>query len=120
LGQQATGVGIAAAICGEPRRPTNHPCENERAGYKSPHPHLSEGRGEVFFLDILFYRKSVIAWLNYASTQLQEAGRFVGEFIDVRHAPEWLGKCCSKVETLMYSATRICFINPPLICVFQR
>src|SRR5580693_6907388 len=56
LGQQATGVGIAAAICGEPRRPTNHPCENERAGCKSPHPHLSEGRGEVFFLDILFYR----------------------------------------------------------------
>jgi hypothetical protein len=35
-------------------------CENERAGCKSPHPHLSEGRGEVFFLDILFYRMSVI------------------------------------------------------------
>jgi hypothetical protein len=68
----------------------------------------------------LQFSKRVIAWLNYASTQLQEAGRFVGEFIDVRHAPEWLGKCCSKVETLMYSATRICFINPPLICVFQR
>jgi hypothetical protein len=26
------------------------------AGSKSPHPHLSEGRGEVFFLDILFHR----------------------------------------------------------------
>src|ERR1700690_530936 len=40
---------------------TNHPCENERAGCKSPHPHLSEGRGEVFFLDILFHRMSVMA-----------------------------------------------------------
>jgi hypothetical protein len=58
--QQATGVGIAATICGEPKRPTNHPCENERAGCKSPPPHLSEGRGEVFFPDILFYRMSVI------------------------------------------------------------
>ncbi len=26
------------------------------AGCKSPPPHLSEGRGEVFFLDILFHR----------------------------------------------------------------
>jgi hypothetical protein len=26
----------------------------------SPHPHLSEGRGESFFLDILFHRMSVI------------------------------------------------------------
>ena len=43
------------------KRPTNHPCENERAGCKSPHLHLSEGRGEVFFLDILFYRMSDIA-----------------------------------------------------------
>jgi hypothetical protein len=31
------------------------------AGCKSLHPHLSEGRGEVFFLDILFYRMSEIA-----------------------------------------------------------
>ena len=59
-----TGVGIAAAICGEPKRPTHHPCENERAGCKSPHPHLSEGRGEVFFLDILFYRMSVMAMFH--------------------------------------------------------
>ena len=33
--------GIAAAFCGKPKRPTNHPRENERAGCKSPHPHLS-------------------------------------------------------------------------------
>src|SRR5277367_1669248 len=43
---------------------TNHPRENERAGCKSPHPHLSEGQGEVFFLDILFHRMSVMAWLH--------------------------------------------------------
>jgi hypothetical protein len=38
-------------------QPTNHPCENERAGCKSPHPHLSEGRGEVFFLTSSFIRR---------------------------------------------------------------
>src|SRR5271154_7361869 len=43
---------------------TNHPRENERAGCKSPHPHLSEGQGEVFFLDILFHRMSEIAILR--------------------------------------------------------
>ena len=30
------------------------------AGCKSPRPHLSEGRGEDFLLDILFHRMSVI------------------------------------------------------------
>jgi len=44
---------------------TVNPSKNEvrnggGAGYKSPHPHLTEGRGESFFLDILFYRISVI------------------------------------------------------------
>ena len=34
------------------------------AGRKSRHPHLSEGRGEVFFLDILFHRMSVIEILR--------------------------------------------------------
>ena len=36
----------------------------EGAGCKSPHPHLPEGRGDVFFLDILFHRKSVMASLQ--------------------------------------------------------
>jgi hypothetical protein len=31
------------------------------AGCNSPHPHLSEGRGEEFLLDILFHRKRVMA-----------------------------------------------------------
>jgi len=39
----------------------NNPSKNEvgsvvGAGCKSPHPHLPEGRGEAFFLDILFHR----------------------------------------------------------------
>jgi hypothetical protein len=49
---------------------TNHPRENERAGCKSPNPHLSEERGEVFFLDILFHRMSATA--TFASTILTE------------------------------------------------
>ena len=45
---------------------TNNPSKNEvRNGVgldvSSPRPHLSEGRGEDFFLDILFHRMSVIA-----------------------------------------------------------
>jgi len=44
---------------------TNHPSKNEvrrgGAGCKLPRPHLSEGRGESFFLDILFNRKSAMA-----------------------------------------------------------
>ena len=39
---------------------TNYPSKNEvrrgGAGCKLPRPHLSEGRGESFFLDILFNR----------------------------------------------------------------
>jgi hypothetical protein len=31
------------------------------AGCKSPRPHLSEGRGESFLLDILFHRMSGMA-----------------------------------------------------------
>ena len=47
---------------------TVNPSKNEvrnggGAGCKSPHPHLSEGRGEVFSLDILFHRISVIAFI---------------------------------------------------------
>ena len=59
---QTTGVGIAAAICDEPKQPHQSPLRKcNGAGCKSPHPHLSEGRGEVFFLDILFHRMSVTA-----------------------------------------------------------
>jgi hypothetical protein len=48
---------------------TNNPSKNEvryevGAGCKSPHPHLPEGRGEVFFLDILFHRISVMAMFH--------------------------------------------------------
>jgi hypothetical protein len=39
---------------------TNNPSKKrDGAGCKSLHPRLSEGRGEDFFLDILFYRMSV-------------------------------------------------------------
>ena len=43
---------------------TNNPSKDEvrnevGAGCKSPRPHLSEGLGESFFLDILFHRISV-------------------------------------------------------------
>ena len=44
---------------------TNHPCENETGlDVSHRHPHLSEGRGEVFFLDILFHRISEIEMLQ--------------------------------------------------------
>src|SRR5438876_11659770 len=50
---------------------TNHPSKNEvrtgGAGCKSPRPHLSEGRGESFFLDILFNRMSVMAMFRQLS-----------------------------------------------------
>src|ERR1039458_2322998 len=40
---------------------TNNPSkECGGAGCKSPYPHLPEGRGEAFFLDILFHRMSEI------------------------------------------------------------
>src|ERR1017187_6144715 len=45
---------------------TINPSKNEvrnggGAGCKSPLPHLTEGRGDAFLLDILFHRMSVIA-----------------------------------------------------------
>jgi hypothetical protein len=39
---------------------TNHPSENETGPDVSHHTRTSEGRGEVFFLDILFHRMSEI------------------------------------------------------------
>ena len=45
---------------------TNHPSENETGLDVSHHtPHLSEGRGEVFFLDILFHRMSAMGMLRH-------------------------------------------------------
>jgi hypothetical protein len=40
---------------------TNNPSENE-VGLDVSHPHLSEGRGEAFLLDILFHRMSVMGF----------------------------------------------------------
>jgi hypothetical protein len=47
---------------------TNNPSNEVRNGagldVKSPRPHLPEGRGDAFFLDILFHRMSVKAILR--------------------------------------------------------
>jgi hypothetical protein len=59
-GDQQLGLALSLQRATSQSGRTNHPSENERAGCKSPRPHLSEGRGEVFFLDILFHRMSVI------------------------------------------------------------
>ena len=86
---QATGVGFAAAICDEPKRPNQSPFrERDGAGCKSPHPHLSEGRGEVFFLDILFHRMSVMAMFHQPTiaAALQE--------LTVRSQRCWIHEIC--------------------------
>src|SRR5258708_17493842 len=49
---------------------TNNPSKDEvrnevGAGCKSPRPHLSEGLGESFFLDILFHRVSAMAMFQH-------------------------------------------------------
>ena len=51
---RATGVGSTAGSCGVPKQPNQPPSRNE-TGLDASHdtPHLSEERGEVFFLDIL-------------------------------------------------------------------
>ncbi len=57
---QATGVGFAAAICDEPKRPnqsgrTNHPSENETGPDVSHHTRISPRGGEKsFFLTSSF------------------------------------------------------------------
>ena len=54
----ATGVGIAAAIRGDPKRQKQKPLhEGDGAGCKPP-AGLQRGEGKSFFLDILFYRMS--------------------------------------------------------------
>jgi hypothetical protein len=63
-GDQQLGLALSLQRATSQSGRTNHPSENERAGCKSPHPHLSEGPGEVFFLHILFHRMSVIGMLR--------------------------------------------------------
>src|ERR1035437_1712222 len=54
----ASPLECAASQSGQTNNPSK---ECGGAGCKSPYPHLPEGRGEAFFLDILFHRMSVIA-----------------------------------------------------------
>jgi hypothetical protein len=58
---QAAGVGLAAGNRGEPSGKIKSP-SNKEAGLDVSHHALvsREGRGENFFLDILFYRMSVM------------------------------------------------------------
>jgi hypothetical protein len=37
----------------------------------SPHPHLPEGRGEAFSLDILFHRMSVMAIYQHLFARIE-------------------------------------------------
>src|ERR1035438_2512315 len=58
---------------------TINPSKNEvrnggGAGCKSPLPHLTEGRGDAFLLDILFHRMSVIACLQQLSVNSKRRG----------------------------------------------
>ncbi len=76
---------------------TNHPSENETGLDVNHHtPHLSEGRGEVFFLDILFHRMSVIAILRHLVTARHLRGGGSREesqrlsAVDFREGPFWL------------------------------
>src|ERR1019366_972209 len=54
----ASPLECAASQSGQTNNPSK---ECGGAGCKSPYPHLPEGRGEAFFLDILFHRMSEIA-----------------------------------------------------------
>src|ERR1039458_3903962 len=60
----ASPLECAASQSGQTNNPSK---ECGGAGCKSPYPHLPEGRGEAFFLDILLHRMSVIAWLRKLS-----------------------------------------------------
>jgi hypothetical protein len=60
----ATGVGIAAEIRGDPKRQKPKPLyEGDGAGCKPP-ARSPEESGEVFLLDILFHRMSVMQFFN--------------------------------------------------------
>jgi len=60
---------------------TNNPSKNEVRNevgldVKSPRPHLSEGRGEAFLLDILFHRMSANAWFRQLSEDSRNGRRW--------------------------------------------
>src|ERR1035437_7825752 len=57
----ASPLECAASQSGQTNNPSK---ECGGAGCKSPYPHLPEGRGEAFFLDILFHRMSDIEILR--------------------------------------------------------
>src|ERR1039458_8526766 len=67
----ASPLECAASQSGQTNNPSK---ECGGAGCKSPYPHLPEGRGEAFFLDILFHRMSDIGILR----QLTMGARFPG------------------------------------------
>ena len=68
----ASPLKCAAIQSGQTVNPSKNEVRNGGgAGCKSPHPHLTEGRGESFFLDILFYRISVIAFHEKAGPNCQ-------------------------------------------------
>src|ERR1022692_1917651 len=60
----ASPLECAASQSGQTNNPSK---ECGGAGCKSPYPHLPEGRGEAFFLDILFHRMSAIGILRQQS-----------------------------------------------------
>jgi hypothetical protein len=66
----ATGVGIAAAIRGDPKRQKPKTPSTKGTGLDvKPPAGLQRGEGKSFFLDILFYRMSVIAvFVSYAGS----------------------------------------------------
>jgi len=71
---------------------TNHPSKNEVGLDVSHHIHVSpEGRGKYFFLDILFHRMSVIAWLRKLSRLLSQHGLSVVDYFRFARPPPAIG-----------------------------
>src|ERR1035437_1481412 len=62
----ASPLECAASQSGQTNNPSK---ECGGAGCKSPYPHLPEGRGEAFLLDILFHRMSDIGILQQSPSQ---------------------------------------------------
>jgi hypothetical protein len=82
---QATGVGIVAEMRGDPKRPiqsgqTNNPSKNDVGLDVSHHTCVfPRGRGEAFFLDILFHRMSDIAMLRQQQKSSSISGHVYGD-----------------------------------------
>src|ERR1035437_3166035 len=72
----ASPLECAASQSGQTNNPSK---ECGGAGCKSLYPHLPEGRGEAFFLDILFHRMSDIAILRQLTKRDQ-----VADFVDLK------------------------------------